>query len=102
MPTVPPAVPDSHPNVPSTYRQVLATSGSSDNTLRERESSKNRQGSDFDEEQKHKNKNGDAADEEKAQEAPMKPVGFWDPSLAKTRKWVILHWLQTSTFQVQL
>ena len=25
----------------------------------------------------------------------MKPVGFWDPALSKTRKWVLIHWAQT-------
>lgn len=25
----------------------------------------------------------------------MKPVGFWDPALSKTRKWVLLHWAKT-------
>lgn len=25
----------------------------------------------------------------------MKPVGFWDPALSKTRKWVLIHWART-------
>ena len=103
MSTASPTVPDSHPNVPSTYHQVLAPRGSSENTLRERESSGNGQGSNSaDDDQKQKNENSDNDAEEKAQEGSMKHVGFWDPSLAKTRKWVILHWLRTSTSQTPL
>lgn len=25
----------------------------------------------------------------------MKPVGFWDPALSKTRKWVLINWVRT-------
>jgi hypothetical protein len=95
MSPVPPTVPAAHPNVPSTYHQVLATRDSSENTLRERGSSNT------DEEQDHKNENSDNDAEEKAQEGSMKPVGFWDPSLAKTRKWVLLHWSRTSKYNIQ-
>ena len=25
----------------------------------------------------------------------MKPVGFWDPALSNTRRWVLIHWART-------
>jgi hypothetical protein len=79
---------------------VLVTRDSSENTLRERESLKTGQDSNFDDGDYHKNENGDNGAEEKAQGSRVKPVGFWDPSLAITRKWVLLHWVRTSMFSV--
>jgi hypothetical protein len=69
--------------------------------LRERESSKGGEDWNSEQEQQHKNEHGDNDAEEKAQEGPMKPVGFWDPSSSKARKWVILHWTKTSMFNIK-
>jgi hypothetical protein len=87
MATVLPTVPASDPNVSPTYPQVLATRDSSENTLRKRESLKTGQDSNFDDGNHHKNENGDNDAEERAPGGRVKPVGFWDPLLATTRKW---------------
>lgn len=69
MSTAPPTVLASHPNVPSTYSKVLATRGSSENTLWVPESSKNGQEDSYvDEKQHEKNESRDNDAEEKAQE----------------------------------
>lgn len=44
--------------------------------------------------------NGDHIPNRKDEEDPhfigqMKPVGFWDPALSKTRKWVLINWTKT-------
>ncbi len=80
-------------NVPAASR------GPSENTLRERERSHNGQASNSEEDHTD-NEKGDADGEEQAFIGPKKPVGFWDPSLKHTRKWVLIEWAKTSRFRL--
>ena len=82
----------------SSGKVPIASRGSSENTLRERERSNNGHPSNSEDGQTG-NEKGDVDGEEKAFIGPKKPVGFWDPSLKRTRKWVLIEWAKTSTFR---
>ena len=99
MTTVPPTVPASDPNMSFTYPQMPGTRESSENTLHERQSLKTLQDPNFDVEHHRKGYNDDN-DAEKAQDGRLRRVDFWDPSLAKTREWALIHWVRTSLFNI--